>query len=189
MKQKKQRPNYVDNKELYAAMVAYKEKVNKWKDDGADPNKKPRVSNYIGECVYKIATHLSYKPCFINYAFREDMVGDGIENIFQYIDNYDPLKYNNPFAYFTQIIYFAFLRRIEKEKKLLYVKMKMTESMNMLDETSEKHTHDGGSYNDGVKYSAGSQAFTNDFVETFERKRDEKKAKMKKAKEDAAATI
>ena len=86
---------------------------------------KPRIGNYIGECFLKIATHLSYKPNFVNYMFREDMICDGIENCVQYINNFDPAKSSNPFAYFTQIIYYAFLRRISKEKRQLEIKNKI----------------------------------------------------------------
>ena len=75
----------------------------------------------------KIATHLSYKPNFVNYMFRDDMISDGIENCVQYIHNFDPAKSKNPFAYFTQIIHYAFLRRIQKEKKQLDIKNKIIE--------------------------------------------------------------
>jgi DNA-directed RNA polymerase specialized sigma24 family protein len=88
---------------------------------------KPQISNYLGDCFLKIATHLSYKPNFVNYMFREDMISDGIENCIQYIHNFDPNKSSNPFAYFTQIIHYAFLRRIQKEKKQLEIKSKIIE--------------------------------------------------------------
>ena len=88
---------------------------------------KPRVNNYIGGCFLKIATHLSYKPNFINYMYKDDMICDGIENCIQYIDNFNPEKSRNPFAYFTQIVYFAFLRRIAKEKRQMDIKEKIIE--------------------------------------------------------------
>ena len=88
---------------------------------------RPRVPNYIGECFLKIATHLSYKPNFVNYMFREDMICDGIENCVQYIKNFDPEKSSNPFAYFTQIIHYAFLRRIQKEKRQMDIRTKIIE--------------------------------------------------------------
>ena len=113
---------YVNNKELLEAMTVYRERVIY---ASAHEKEKPRVPNYIGECFLKIATHLSYKPNFVNYPFREDMICDGIENCLQYIDNFDPEKSSNPFAYFTQIIYYAFLRRIQKEKKQLEIKQKI----------------------------------------------------------------
>ena len=115
---------YVNNKEFLAAITVYRNSVLKARDDGAA---RPRVPNYIGECFLKIATHLSYKPNFVNYMFREDMICDGIENCLQYIDNFNPEKSSNPFAYFTQIIYYAFLRRIQKEKKQMEIKNKILE--------------------------------------------------------------
>ena len=88
---------------------------------------RPRITNYLGECFLKIATHLSYKPNFVNYMFREDMICDGIENCVQYIKNFDPEKSSNPFAYFTQIIHYAFLRRIQKEKRQMDIRAKIIE--------------------------------------------------------------
>jgi hypothetical protein len=120
----KKKEHYVNNKEFLEALVVYRFKVAKAKETGQD---RPKVPNYIGECFLKIATHLSYRPNFVNYMFKDDMVCDGIENCLQYIDNFDPAKSTNPFAYFTQIIYFAFLRRIQKEKKQLDIKNKILE--------------------------------------------------------------
>jgi len=108
-------------------MIEFKELYNI-----AEKNKEeyPPVSNYIGECFLKIATHLSYRPNFINYTYRDDMISDGIENCLQYVHNFNPEKSNNPFAYFTQIIYYAFLRRIAKEKKQTHVKNKIIQNTN-----------------------------------------------------------
>jgi len=116
--------HYVDNKKFLSAMIEWKEKC-----EIAEQNDKqiPPVTNYIGECFLKIATHLSYRPNFINYTYRDDMISDGIENCLQYVRNFNPEKSNNPFAYFTQIIYYAFLRRIAKEKKQSHVKNKSIE--------------------------------------------------------------
>lgn len=121
---KKKSIHYVDNKEFLRAMIEWREGY-----DLAEKNEiqTPPVTNYIGECFLKIATHLSYKPNFINYTYREDMISDGIENCLQYVKNFNPEKSNNPFAYFTQIIYYAFLRRIAKEKKQSHVRNKMIE--------------------------------------------------------------
>ena len=117
--------HYVDNKEFLRAMVEFKEKCKVAIENEED---QPPVTNYIGECFLKIATHLSYRPNFINYTYRDEMISDGIENCLQYVANFNPEKSNNPFAYFTQIIYYAFLRRIAKEKKQTHVKNKMIES-------------------------------------------------------------
>mgnify|MGYP001364480464 FL=1 len=121
---KKKTEHYVNNKELLEALIVYRAKVAHAKENDLP---KPRITNYLGSCFLKIATHLSYKPNFVNYMFREDMISDGIENCVQYIHNFDPEKSRNPFAYFTQIIHYAFLRRIQKEKKQLDIKTKIIE--------------------------------------------------------------
>ena len=121
---RKKSEHYVNNKELLQALIVYREKVAHAKENDLP---KPRITNYLGECFLKIATHLSYKPNFVNYMFRDDMISDGIENCVQYIHNFDPEKSKNPFAYFTQIIHYAFLRRIQKEKKQLDIKTKIIE--------------------------------------------------------------
>ena len=130
---------YVNNKEFLAAITAYREQVHAAEEAG---EARPRVNNYIGSCFLKIATHLSYKPNFVNYMFREDMICDGIENCLQYIDNFNPEKSKNPFAYFTQIIYYAFLRRIQKEKKQLEIKGKILERSGY-DEVMHTDKYDG----------------------------------------------
>ena len=124
--------HYVNNKEFLAAMVEYKKMCKRAK---REKRNKPPVTNYIGECFLKIANHLSYRPNFINYTYRDDMISDGIENCLQYLDNFDPSKSNNPFAYFTQIIYYAFVRRIQKEKKQTTIKQKMIADSNYDDMT------------------------------------------------------
>ena len=129
---KKKSEHYVNNKEFLAAMVEYKKLVDKAKTAG---KKNPRVPDYVGECFLKIANHLSYRPNFINYTFRDDMISDGIENCLQYLDNFNPRKSKNPFAYFTQIIYYAFIRRIQKEKKQVTIKNKLITESNYDDMT------------------------------------------------------
>ena len=119
---KKSKEHYVSNKDFLAAMIEYKKMVKKAEKENLP---KPPVTDYIGSCFLKIANHLSYRPNFINYTFRDDMISDGIENCLQYLHNFNPDKSNNPFAYFTQIIYYAFIRRIQKEKKQVTIKHKM----------------------------------------------------------------
>jgi len=137
-KGKSKSEHYVNNREFLEALVVYRNKVeedflkrNERKPTQEDRAKhwigKPPIPNYIGECFLKIATHLSYKPNFVNYMFREDMISDGIENCVQYIHNFDPQKSSNPFSYFTQIIHYAFIRRITKEKRQLEIKSKIIE--------------------------------------------------------------
>ena len=128
-KKKKESPDanhYVNNVEFFEEMKKWKVVVNEAKECG---EKIPPVTDYIGECFLKIAERLSYRPNFINYPFREEMVGDGIENCLMYCSNFDPLKSKNPFSYFTQIIYYAFLRRIQREKKQEYIKYRCFEIM------------------------------------------------------------
>jgi len=121
---RKKSEHYVNNRELLEALIVYRAKVANAKENDLP---KPRITNYLGECFLKIATHLSYKPNFVNYMFREDMICDGIENCVQYIKNFDPEKSSNPFAYFTQIIHYAFLRRIQKEKRQMDIRTKIIE--------------------------------------------------------------
>jgi len=127
-KEKPKKPHYVDNKVFLAAMLEWKDLVNEADEEG---ERIPAIPEYIGECFYKIATHLSYRPNFINYTYREEMIGDGIENCIQYAKNFNPEKSTNPFAYFTQIIYYAFLRRITKEKKQSKIKDKLLKRSNI----------------------------------------------------------
>ena len=114
--------HYVDNKKFNQAFIDYKELVKINEELG---KQKPKVPEYIGECLIMIANRLSYSPNFINYSFREEMISDGIENCLLYIDNFDPEKSSNPFAYFTQINYYAFIRRIQKENKQSILKGKL----------------------------------------------------------------
>ena len=131
-KTKKKSEHYVNNKEFLEAMKLYRKSVNKAK---REKKQKPPVTDYIGSCFLKIANHLSYRPNFINYTFRDDMISDGIENCLQYLDNFNPSKSNNPFAYFTQIIYYAFVRRIQKEKKQVTIKNRLITESNYDDMT------------------------------------------------------
>jgi len=159
----KAKQHYVNNKDFLAAMITYKDSVYVAKQNGKE---RPPVTPYIGECLMKIAVHLSHKPNFINYTFKEDMISDGIENCLQYIDNFNPEKSNNPFAYFTQIIYYAFLRRIAKEKKHLYTKYKY------MDETGHElnlQEGDSGDYNiTSHKSKEWSREHIDVFIENFE---------------------
>lgn len=120
--------HYVDNKKFYEAISEWKASAVEAENSG-EPQ--PQVSNYIGECFVKIANHLAYKSNFVNYTFRDEMILDGIENCITYIHNFDPEKSKNPFAYFTQITYYAFIRRIQKEKRQMETKMKYLKSFDI----------------------------------------------------------
>lgn len=126
--------HYINNKKFFDEMVVWKEKVNEAKEIG-DPI--PTVTPYIGQCFMEIAENLAKKPNFMNYPFKDDMIGDGVENCLMYCSNFDPTKSNNPFSYFTQIIYYAFLRRIQKEKKQTLIKYKYLKSLDTKGDLSE----------------------------------------------------
>ena len=157
---KKKSEHYVNNKELLAALIDYRAEVAVAKSKDLP---KPRISNYHGSCFLKIATHLSYKPNFVNYMFRDDMISDGIENCVQYIHNFDPNKSKNPFAYFTQIIHYAFLRRIQKEKKQLEIKTKIIEKtgydevMMVDDGALTASSSDYNTIKDNIQYKSGNR--------------------------------
>ena len=135
--------HYVNNKEFLAALIKYREDR-----EIAQIQDKPRpvIPRYIGECFLKIANHLSFKPNFVNYMFKEDMISDGIENCVQYIHNFDPEKSRNPFAYFTQIIHYAFLRRIQREKRQLEIKNKILEKSGYSEVFDDNNQIDGSNY-------------------------------------------
>jgi hypothetical protein len=168
----KKQKHYINNPDFLRALIEYKEAKDLSTKNKTAP---PPIPNYIGECFMKIAEGLSHKPNFINYTYRDEMMSDGIENCLMYFDNFDPTKSNNPFAYFTQIIYYAFLRRIQKEKKQTYVKYKATEQMGILDEFEMLELEDGSSMQ--------FQLYDNiaEFIETYEDAR-EKKKEVKKPK-------
>jgi len=158
--------HYVNNADFLQALIEYRLKVKEAKETDKE---KPRLTNYVGECFLKIADHLSRKPNFISYSFREEMISDGIENCIQYVDNFDPDKSKNPFAYFTQIIYFAFLRRIMKEKKQLYVKYKATQQYGIME---DEYDEDTGTSRPFILYDNISE-----FIQNFEESKKKKKDK------------
>lgn len=168
--------HYVNNEKFLEQMKAFRQNVIEARIDGKE---RPRVPEYIGECIFKIASHLARKPNFANYTFKDDMISDGVENCLLYIDNFDPEKSSNPFAYFTQIIYYAFLRRIQKEKKQLYVKYKSMENevINSLIENNGEDLVAG--HLNGILHDSYSEEFIRDFINTFE---DNKRRKIRKRK-------
>ena len=145
MAKRKRSEHYVNNKEFLAALIKLREDREIAEIRGKE---KPRIPRYIGECFLKIATHLSFKPNFVNYMFKEDMISDGIENCVQYIHNFNPEKSKNPFAYFTQIIHYAFLRRIQREKRQLEIKNKIIEKSGYQEVFNDDNKIDGSNYSD-----------------------------------------
>jgi hypothetical protein len=176
---KKDKPHYVDNKKFYEEIVKYRAACAKAREEGIQ---EPRLPNYIGECIYKIATKLSYKPCFMNYSFRDEMVDDGIENCIMYFKDFDINKTQNPFAYFTQIIYYAFLRRISKEERNRYTTYKYFQETMVLPGLADVGL-------DNTELSETSNLIPkqmydniNEFMDRFEKKEAEKKKKRKELK-------
>ena len=145
MAKRKRSEHYVNNKEFLAALIKYREDKEIAQIQGKP---KPPIPRYIGECFLKIANHLSFKPNFVNYMFKEDMISDGIENCVQYIHNFNPEKSQNPFAYFTQIIHYAFLRRIQREKRQLEIKNKIIERSGYSEVFDDNNSIDGSNYSD-----------------------------------------
>lgn len=153
---KKTKRHYVNNRDFYEAIVVYKNKLSE--------NPETRVSDYIGQCIVAICTKLSTKPNFIGYSYRDEMIADGIENCIDAVNGFNPEKSTNPFAYFTQIAWNAFIRRITKEKKQQYIKHKnMVNNLMISDLDHETFTTIAGSksqYNE----------MSNEIIGNFEKK-------------------
>jgi hypothetical protein len=160
--------NYVNNKDLLEALIEYRKQCKEAEESG---DGLPRVPDYIGMCIFQIATRLATKPNFSGYSYKEDMISDGIENCLLYINNFNPEKSQNPFAYFTQIIWYAFLRRIQKEKKQMYIRFKSSQSM-----LASGDTYSGNEIDLHLNTAAD---YMNTFIEDFEDKlvRDKEKKK------------
>lgn len=158
--------HYVNNKDLYEAIIAYKELLS------ANPN--ARIPNYIGECVVKICERLSTNRNFIGYSFRDEMVADGIENCIYAVPLFNPEKTNNPFGYFTQIAWNAFLRRIAREKKEQYIKHKNMQN-SFLDGIGED-MHYGDT---GGQIHVRNNEISNEIIKSFENKLTKGKKSVK----------
>tara|TARA_B100000780_G_scaffold179551_1_gene125854 strand:- start:37 stop:618 length:582 start_codon:yes stop_codon:yes gene_type:complete len=135
MTEKTKKPHYINNKDFSQAVMDYATSVHEAR---AKETEIPKVTNYIATCFIKISEGLSRRPNFIRYTYREEMVMDGVENCLRAINNYNIDKATrtgkpNAFSYFTQIVYFAFLRRIAKEKRQQDIKFKFIEKMGIED--------------------------------------------------------
>lgn len=180
---KKKPINYVDNKKFYQEIVKYRAALKEAREQGKED---PRMPDYIGKCIWQIAERLSTKPCFVNYSFRDEMVADGIENCILYFKDYDP-DYNasgnpnyqpNPFAYFTQVIYYAFIRISKEEKNRYTIYKNFQETITNLHGNELLMDGDDNHLLPSTMYDN-----INDFMSRFEAKEEAKKAKRKQSKE------
>lgn len=160
--------NYVNNKDLLEALITYKQNCLEATESG---EQLPRIPDYIGKCIFQIATRLATKPNFSGYSYKDDMISDGIENCLLYIQNFNSEKSQNPFAYFTQIIWYAFLRRIQKEKKQMYIRFKSSQQM-----IASGDTYSGNEV--ALHLNTGAD-YMNAFVQDFENKLEKDKEKKK----------
>lgn len=167
--------HYVNNAEMLAAIKVYKEEVAKARAEGKED---PRIPEYLGECILKIANKLSHKANFINYSYRDDMILDGIENCMMCINSFDPNKSSNPFSYFTQVIYFAFLRRITKEKKQSYIRGKMIQEMAFESFEIQDHDDDSDFKNAYMAFVQSHQNFDDSFIKKKEKKKEKEKQSL-----------
>jgi hypothetical protein len=163
--------HYVNNAEMLESIKSYKAKLKEARDNNTE---EPRIPEYLGECVLKIATRLSQKSNFINYSYRDDMILDGIENCIQCMNSFDPEKSSNPFSYFTQVIYFAFLRRIAKEKKQSYIKGKLVREMSFDTFDLQGHDEDSDFKNAYASFMQMHSTFDDSFVKNKEKKKKPK---------------
>ena len=140
--------HYVDNDKFFLEIKKWKQRVIDAREVD-DPD--PPSTEYMGECFLKISENLAWRPNFINYTFRDDLVSDGIENCLLYAHNFNPEKSKNPFSYFTQIIHHSYIRRITKEKKQMHIKYRIIEE-ERLKEQLESTTEDNNNHSLAKQY-------------------------------------
>ena len=178
-KTKTNKIHYVDNAKFLEAMIEYKGEYYKAKENNKEL---PQISEYLGSVFLKIAQRLSFRPNFINYAFKNDMISDGIENCLHYIHNFNPEKSSNPFAYFTQIIYYAFIRRIQKEKKQLYIKYKSMQNYEIAPEYMDQEKSNNNYISLSDYENSDFKVMVDEFVDTFEKSKKKKAIKKTESK-------
>lgn len=140
--------NYLDNKKFLEAIKVHRAKVQEAKADNLPA---PRIPDYIGRCILDISTNLARRPNFNGYTYKDEMIADGYEHCIRYFYNFDPEKSNNPFAYFTKIIYYAFLRRLETEKKQTKVKSSMIINSGLFNMLVAQQEGDTTNYDETLK--------------------------------------
>lgn len=167
---------YVDNKKLLESLIEYKER--KRIDENA------QIDNYTAQCIIDIAEEFSKRSNFRNYSYRDEMVGDAIENVITYIDNFDPNKSKNPFSYITQITYYSFIRRIQKEKTQTYVRFKSIQHDFLNNSLADFQDLDYS--NEGYEFSMNDPLYENmqEFIDKYEHNINESKRKVKRKKDE-----
>lgn len=173
VKTAKTKKHYVNNKTMYEEMVKYKDACKLAEQEG---KKRPQIPRYIGDCLMLICKKLSTKPNFMNYTYRDEMISDGIENCVASVHNFDPSKSLNPFAYFTQIAWNAFIRRITMEKKQSYIKHKNYQNTFLMEDHMDGAVMNTNEHTDNVIRA---------FEEKIENAKLEKKRKAGLINEDS----
>ena len=180
----KAKPHYVNNRDFSEAVMDYATKANKAK---AQNKTVPKVTDYIAKCFIRIAEGLSHRPNFVRYTYREEMVMDAVENCLRAIGNYNIESATrtgkpNAFSYFTQICYFAFIRRITKEKKQQDIKFRFIEKMGIEDFVAMGMDNEGAeqtlAYVDTLRQRISTVRAKDTAIKEFAKK--EKKAKKDK---------
>lgn len=165
--------HYINNHDFLTALMDYRRDriIAKRTKQQA-----PRTPEFLGECFLKIATHLSYKPNFVNYTFREDMISDGIENCLVYMHNFNPKKSKNPFGYFTSVIFYAFIRRIQRERKHTYLRYKLIEQAVIAGDTQTTHAGGGQYHVDSAMLSFDN---VQEFIQRFDEYTDKRRVRRR----------
>ncbi len=170
--------NYVDNKDFTRALGKWAKVSREQIEQGEKPH---RLTDYLAECVFMICNNMGYKSSFINYTYKEEMIGDAIENCVRYIKNFNNEKNNNAFGYVSTIAYYAFVRRIKKENKrhidhLLYVRKTFSED-DIRTALDADNPNDIKNYN---TYTNHMLSILDDMAVELPKKPDRKKRKKKK---------
>ena len=183
----KEKPHYVNNKEFSQAVMDYATEAHTAREKDIEI---PKVTDYIAKCFIRIAEGLSHRPNFVRYTYREEMVMDAVENCLRAIGNYNIETATrtgkpNAFSYFTQICYFAFIRRITKEKKQQDIKFKFIEKMGIedfvamgMDDAGAEETM---AYVDTLRQRIGQVRTKDEAIKTFakeEKKREKEKLEL-----------
>ena len=170
--------HYVNNKQLYETYVEFFKKCEENKAAGLD---RPPIPKYAVEAIMLISQNVAKRGNFSSYPFLDEMIEDAIENCIRYFDRFDiNYKTKNPFAYLTQIITFAFIRKIKKEKEYLFLKKKIYEHSYQLGGLTTQQPGDTNVYS--LPIDSLDTDYMNNLVAGIE---ESKKKKKEKEEEEA----